>query len=179
MRQLFFAIAILASFSLAANVTTIDTSKKDNAQNANEWRIQIGASAGAPTPLALVAGLGYKSLIFRMQGMYFPKGENDYWCNVRGSLSWTFFRHLPYNIDLGIASGYAFAESPNGIHEALNKANGKKIVFPYNYEETLDISPEITIHLYGIYTQIAIPVHFFMGNEKPSIMWRAGYIFEI
>lgn len=178
MRQLFFAIVILTSICFATKATAEEVQKTSEERTGN-WRFQVGLSAGEPTPLALTAGLGFKSLIFRMQGMYFPKGEDDYWTNIRGSISLTLFRHLPYNIDLGIASGYAFAEAPNGIHKALNKANNANIVYPYNYEETLDISPEITIHLYRIYTQIAIPVHFFMGNKEPTILWRAGYMLEI
>ena len=176
MRHLILAIALLASVCFAAESTSVSNADK---ASKSDWRFQFGLSAGEPTPLAITAGIGYQSVLFRIQGMGWSNGENDYWCNARGGIAWTFFRELPFNLDLGVGGGYSFAEAPNGYHQALNKANNARYVFPYNYEETLDISPEITIHLYGIYTQIAIPVHFFMGNKEPTILWRAGYMLEI
>ncbi|MBO7550225.1 MAG: hypothetical protein J6T62_01675 [Fibrobacter sp.] len=173
MRYFFTAILLFATFCFATEIT--DTGKAQT----KEKRIQFGISAGDPTPLSIVAGVGYKSAIMRIQGMGWRNGENDYWCAMRGGLSWTFFRELPFNVDLGIGGGYSFAEAPNGMHKALNDANGAMYVLPYNYEETLDLSVEVWVHLYGIYTQISYPVYFFMDHTKPTLLWRAGYMFEI
>lgn len=178
MRHLILAIALIASMCCATESAGTSDANAGK-ESKSDWRIQLGVSAGAPTPLAITAGFGYQSALFRIQGMGWKNGTNDYWCNARGGIAWTFFRELPFNLDLGVGGGYSFAEAPNGYNKALNKANNAKYVLPYNYEETLDISPEITIHLYGIYTQIAIPVHFFMGNKEPTILWRAGYMLEI
>lgn len=174
MRHLFIAIALIASMSFAAESDT----PTEGAKSSN-WRFQFGLSAGEPTPLAITAGIGYQSALFRIQGMGWKNGTDDYWCNARGGIAWTFFRELPFNLDLGVGGGYAFAEAPNGYHKALNKANNARYILPYNYEETLDISAEIFVHLYGLFTQISVPVHYFMGNEKPAILWRAGYMVEI
>lgn len=180
MRHLFFAIALFATACLAAESASINKAEAGNTQaKKSDWRIQLGISTGSPTPLAATAGIGYKSAIFRLQGMGWRNGTDDYWTNIRGGIAWTFFRELPFNLDLGVGGGYSFAEAPNGYHKALNKANNAKYVLPYNYEETLDISAEATVHFYGIFTQISVPVHFFMGNKEPTILWRAGYMLEI
>lgn len=181
MRILFFVIALCSSLCFAAENANkeLEASKSQAKASAQKnLRFQVGFSAGDPGPLAAVVGIGYKAPVFRIQGMAWQNGEEDFWCNLRGSLAWTFFRSLPFNIDLGVGSGYAFAKAPNGMHQELNKANKAKYVHPYNYEETLDLSIESMIRLYGIFTQISYPVHFFMGNTKPTILWRAGYIFE-
>lgn len=180
MRQLLFTIILFASACFAAeSASTENTSGNSANSGKSDWRFQIGLSAGEPTPLAITAGIGYQSALFRIQGMGWKNGTDDFWCNARGGIAWTFFRELPFNFDLGIGGGYAFAEAPNGYHKALNKANGVTYIHPYNYEETLDISAEIFVHLYGIFTQISVPMHYFMGNKEPTILWRAGYMLEI
>lgn len=140
------------------------------------WRIETGIAAGKPTPLMLVAGVGYESAIFRFEGMGVHMGSNDYWCGLRGSLLWTFFRNLPFSVDLGVGGGYEFAEAPNEKHKALNRVNGGKYVYPYNYKESLDISPELWAHLYGFFTQVGYPVYFIRKHDEPKIVWRAGYL---
>lgn len=144
----------------------------------SNWRFEAGFAAGDPTPVNIIAGIGYKPFIMRVQGMGVHKGDNDYWCGFRGSLGVTFFRDLPFSMDFGVGGGYQFAEAPNGIHQALNKANGGIYVYPYNYEESADVSAEVWIHLFGFFTQIAYPVHFFMDHDTPTIIWRAGYLAE-
>lgn len=173
MRLIFTVLILCASFCLASEIP--DTGKK----HTKEGRIQFGISAGDPAPLSVVAGVGYKAAVMRIQGMGWENGENDYWCAMRGGLAWTFFRKLPFNFDLGIGGGYSFAEAPNGMHKALNEANGAMYVLPYNYEESLDLSVEVWVHLYGIFTQLSYPVHYFMDHTKPTLLWRAGYLFEI
>ena len=106
MRYFITAILLFAFFCFATEIS--DTGKAQ----IKEKRIQFGVSAGDPTPLSIVAGVGYKSAIMRIQGMGWRNGENDYWCAMRGGLAWTFFRELPFNIDLGVGGGYSFAEAP-------------------------------------------------------------------
>lgn len=171
MRPIIVLILFCATLCLATGGT-------DNAL-AKEGRIQFGVSAGDPTPLSATIGVGYKSAIMRIQGMGWKNGTDDYWCALRGGLAWTFFRNLPFNIDIGIGGGYAYAEAPNGMHKALNDANGAMYVLPYNFEETLDLSAEVWVHLYGIYTQISYPIYYIMDHTKPTLLWRAGYMFEI
>lgn len=173
MRQFFTAIMLFSSLCLASGI--FDSEEKQT----KEGRIQFGISAGEPTPLSATIGVGYKAAIMRIQGMGWKNGTNDFWCALRGGLAWTFFRELPFNIDVGIGGGYAYAEAPNGMHQALNKANGAMYALPYNFEETLDLSAEVWVHLYGIYTQISYPLYYFMDHTKPTLLWRAGYMFEI
>lgn len=179
MRHLFFAILLLASACIAENVCAKEAGASQAQPPKTDWRFQFGISVGSPTPLAVTAGVGYQSVIFRLQGMGWRNGTDDYWTNFRGGIAWTFLRELPFNLDLGIGGGYAFAEAPNGYHKALNKANNATYVYPYNYEETLDLSLEATVHFYGIFTQVSAPVCYFMGNKEPAILWRAGYMLEI
>lgn len=182
MRILLIISVLCTAFCFASVNTSSDNfvpNSKEGSKNAKNGRIQLGISAGDPTPLSLIVGVGYKSAIFRVQGMAWKNGDEDFWCSARGNLAWTLFNSHPFHIDLGISGGYAFAKAPNGYHQAFNKANNGKYLYPYNYEETLDISADVLVNLYGIFTQISYPLHFFAGNSKPTILWRAGYIFEI
>lgn len=140
------------------------------------WKFEAGVSAGRPTPLMLLAGLSYKSVVFRTQAFGLHFGGNDFWCGYRGSLLWTLFRDLPFSLDLGFGGGYEFAEAPNGYNKALNKAQGERYVRSYNYKESLDVSAEIWARIFGFYTQIGIPIHYFQKHDEPSILWRIGYI---
>lgn len=140
------------------------------------WRFEAGVSAGELTPLSLVTGFGYKNFIFRLQGLGLHSGPNDYWCGLRGSLLWTFFRELPFSFDVGASAGYAFAEAPNEMHKALNKLNGGKYVYPYNYRELLDISLEMWVKLYGVYTQISVPAYRIKEHDAPNFIWGIGII---
>lgn len=172
-----FALAMLLSAAcFAAETAANDGSGAKTAPAPSNWRFEAGFAAGDPTPVNIVAGIGYKPFIMRVQGMGVHKGDNDYWCGFRGSLGVTLFRDLPFSLDFGVGGGYQFAEAPNGIHQALNKANGGIYVYPYNYEESADVSAEVWIHLFGFFTQIAYPVHFFMDHDTPTIIWRAGYL---
>ena len=105
--------------------------------------------------------------------------DNDFWTALRGNLSWTLFRELPFNLDLGISGGYQYARAPNRMHQALNAANGKTLVYPYNYRESLDISIEYRIHLYGVFTQLTYPIHRFLDHESRSFQWRVGYMVNL
>ena len=108
----------------------------------------------------------------------FRFGPDDFWTGFRGSVAWKFFRELPFSLDLGLGGGYAFAKAPNEIHKALNRANGKRYVRSYNYKESLDISAEVRANIYGVFTQIGIPVHYFMKHDEPTVLWQVGYTYK-
>ena len=131
------------------------------------------------TPVMGTIGFGYKNAILYIEGMGAHKGDNDFWCGLRGDLAWTFFRELPFNLDLGVSGGYEYARSPNKIHQALNKSNGGTFVLPYNSRESAEISLEVRAHLYGFFTQIAYPVYHFLKHDEPTYVWRVGYMINI
>jgi hypothetical protein len=85
---------------------------------------------------------------------------------------------LPFSLDLGLGGGYAFAKAPNEIHRALNNANKKRYVRSYNYKESLDISAEIRANIYGVFTQLGIPLHYFMKHDEPTVLWQVGYAYK-
>lgn len=142
------------------------------------WRFEAGFGARNQTPLVLVGGFGYKNVDLRLQGMGFHKGANDYWCGFRGSLLWTFLKDRPFQVDLGIGGGYEFAEAPNGMHKALNQANEALYLYPYNFKEVLDVSAEVWTHIYGVYTQISVPVYKFMDHDTATFLWGVGYMVQ-
>ena len=145
--------------------------------HASNWRFNAGLGMRNQTPIVAMAGIGYKEVVFRAQGMGYLHNKNDFWCGVRGSLLWTFFKDLPLNFDAGIGGGYEYARAPNEMHKALNKANGLT-VFPYNYKEIGDISIELWTHIYGFYTQISVPTKKFIEHDAKKLLWGVGYIFE-
>lgn len=146
--------------------------------DASDWRFDLGVGIRNLSPMVLVGGFGYKDITFRMQGLGAHSGPNDFWCGIRGSLLWTFFKDLPFNFDAGIGSGYDFAKAPNKMHQALNDANNANYLYGYNYRENLDVSLELWTHLYGFYTQISIPAYPFIKHDAPKVLWGAGYLFQ-
>ena len=141
------------------------------------WQFEAGISGGRPTPIMLNAGVGYKNFFFRAMGGGFHFQPDEYWVGFRGSFAWKFFRGLPFSIDAGIGSGYAFAKAPNQIHKALNRANKIKYIRSYNYVEALDISVEMRANIYGVFTYIAVPIHCFMKHDEPNVIWQVGYAY--
>ena len=146
--------------------------------HASEWRFSIGAGLRNQTPVVLIGVVGYSNLMLYVEGMGFHSGPNDYWCGVRGSLLWTFFKDFPFHMDAGVSGGYEYAESPNEMHRALNKANNAMYALPYNYKETADISIELWTHFYGLYTQISVPVNRYREHDTKKLLWGAGYMYE-
>lgn len=146
-----------------------------HAQQKN-WHVDAGFGSRNMTPLVLVTGISYKNVGIRVQGLGQHSGANDFWCGVRGSLLWTFFRDLPFRLDLGVGSGYEYAEAPNMMHKDLNKANKGTFLLPYNYVENMDISAEVWTHLYGFYTQISIPAYRFYNHDAPTLLAGIGYL---
>ncbi|MBR4348711.1 MAG: hypothetical protein IKP90_07225 [Fibrobacter sp.] len=161
---------IVAALGIALYVTA--------AHAESPWRFQAGVSAGRLTPVIIETGIGYKAALLHIGGFGFHNDANDFWCGVRGGLDWTFLRHLPFRIDAGIGAGYEYAQAPNKMHQAVNKANKAKYLYPYNYKESLDVSAEMRIHLFGFFTQIDIPLHNFMEHDAPDMLWRIGYMIE-
>lgn len=148
------------------------------AENKSPWQFEAGIAASRPTPIMLNAGVGYENVFFRVAGGGMYLGSNEFWVGYRGNLAWKFFREHPFSLDLGISGGYAFAKAPNEIHRALNKANKKLMVRPYNYKESLDISADIRANIFGVFTEIAIPIHYFMKHDEPTIIWQIGYAYK-
>ena len=146
--------------------------------HASEWNFNVGIGARNHTPLVLVGGISYSDITFRVQGLGNHNGPNDFWCGIRGSLLWTFFRDLPFNFDVGIGGGYEYAEAPNELYRAINRANGDKYIFSYNLMETSDISLEIWTHLYGWYTQISVPAYYIKKHNSPKLLWGVGYLID-
>ena len=109
-------------------------------------------------------------------GMHY--GPRDFWCGIRGSFLWKFFKDQPFNLSVGVGSGYEYAQAPNDMHKALNDANNAPYLYAYNYKENLDISGEVWASMYGFYTQISIPFYKFKDHDTPFILWGAGYIFQ-
>ena len=169
-------IAILG-IALCAVTAYAGETAQDSGKD-SPWRFQAGVSAGRLTPVMVEAGIGYKAALLHVAGLGFHHGPNDFWCGVRGGIDWTFFRRLPFSIDGGIGGGYEFAAAPNKMHQAVNKANDAKYLYPYNYKESLDISAEVRFHLFGLFTQIDIPLYNFMKHDAPDYLWRAGYLVE-
>lgn len=167
---LFFLTLLLAS-NLFASEVSANKAK-------SSWKFEAGISAGRLTPIMLLGGVSYKSATFRIQAFGLHFDANDFWCGYRGSFLWTFFKDLPFSLDLGFGSGYEFVEAPNGYNKALNKVEGKHYVRPYNYRENLDVSAEIWARIYGVYTQIGIPVHRFQSHDEPNLNWRIGYLHQ-
>ena len=162
----FFAIVFALSVSLSFGETP--------------WRAAAGVSAGTLTPVMVTLGAGYENAIFYVEGMGMKRaGEDRFWTAIRGSLAWTLFWDMPFNIDLGVSGGYQYARAPNEMHKALNKANGKIYVFPYNYRETGDVSIEYRVHLYGFFTQLTYPVMRFLHHDSRNFQWRVGYMASI
>ncbi|MDD5942409.1 hypothetical protein [Fibrobacter sp.] len=143
------------------------------------FRFNLGVGIRNQTPVVAIGGMGYDNVILRVQGMGWHQGPNDFWCGFRGSLLYTFFRDLLFNFDVGIGGGYEFAEAPNKMHQAFNKANNAMLLRPYNYKEEADISLELWTHLYGFYTQISVPAYRFIEHDPPKLLWGAGYMVEI
>lgn len=139
------------------------------------WKAEVGFGSRNISPMVVVAGVSYKDIGLRFQGLGQHSGPNDYWCGARGTLYWKFFSSLPFNFDVGIGGGYEYAEAPNKMHQAINHANDGMIVYPYNFKENLDISLEIWTHLYGFYTQISVPAIQIREHDAPDILWGVGY----
>lgn len=150
----------------------------DDWYSLSHFRFNLGAGIRNQTPIVAIGGIGYEDVIFRVQGMGWHQGPNEFWCGVRGSLLYTFFRDLPFNFDAGIGGGYEFAETPNKMHKAFNEANKPLYLIPYNYKEEADISLELWAHLYGFYTQISVPAYRFIEHDAKRLLWGAGYMVE-
>lgn len=159
-------------------VTTLACSQPSLAHklDSGNFRFDIGFGSREQSPIILVGGLGYKNFVLRMQGMGIHNGPNDFWCGIRGSLLWTFFKNLPFNFDVGVGGGYEYAQAPNKMHQALNRVNKARYVQPYNYKEELDVSIELWTHFYGFYTQIGVPAYQFKSHDSSTILWGAGYM---
>lgn len=166
LRSLIFAITAFFCIGTAAA-----------SEHKSPWQFEVGISAGRPTPIMINAGVGYENVFFRATGGGMHLGSNEFWVGYRGNLAWKFFRELPFSLDLGISGGYAFAKAPNEIHRALNNANKKRYVRSYNYKESLDISADIRANIYGLFTEIAIPIHYFIKHDEPTILWQVGYAY--
>ena len=151
----------------------------DDWYSLSHFRFNLGAGIRNQTPVVAIGGIGYDNVILRVQGMGWHQGPNEFWCGVRGSLLYTFFRDLPFNFDTGIGGGYEFAETPNKMHKAFNEANKPLYLIPYKYKEGADISLELWTHLYGFYTQISVPAYRFIEHNVKKVLWGAGYMFEI
>ena len=146
--------------------------------HADDWRFVAGVGTRNQTPIVAIGGIGYKDVILRVQGMGVHRETNHFWCAIRGSLLWTFFRELPFNFDAGVGGGYEYARAPNDIHQSINKANGNRLILPYNYKEIGDVSLELWAHLYGLYTQISVPAYRIIKHDAKRVLWGAGYMVE-
>lgn len=167
-RRIAFTLILLAGLSFG-----------DILPESGPLRAVAGVSIGRQTPIMATLGLGYQNAILYVEGMGIHKGDNDFWCGLRGNLSWTLFWNKPFNLDLGVSGGYEYARAPNGMHQALNDANNLTIVLPYNYNESLDIGVEIRAHLYGFYSQMGYPLYHFRKHDEPTLTWRMGYMVNL
>lgn len=181
LKQLFLAVIVFLGTGIAlasGNAPENVPQSTPAITKQSPWQFEVGISAGRPTPIMLNAGIGYENIFFRVMGGGFHLDADKYWVGFRGSLAWKFFRELPFSLDLGIGSGYSFAKAPNQINKALNRANGKRFVRSYNFKESLDISAEVRANIYGVFTQIGIPVHYFMKHDEPTVLWQVGYAYR-
>jgi hypothetical protein len=161
------AISAFAVFSHASDV-----------QSQDNFRFSLGAGIRNQTPVVAIGGIGYKNVQLYVQGMGFHYGANDFWCGVRGSLLWAFFSDFPFRFEAGVGGGYEYAEAPNEMNNALNVAHNEKYVYPYNYKELLDITADLRINLFGVFTQISFPAYRFKDHDAPDFSWRVGYLME-
>jgi hypothetical protein len=176
-RLVIVSFLIFCTGNALAGETVNADENKSAASEKSPWTFEAGISAGRPTPLMIHAGIGYENVFFKAMGgaMYF--GTDDFWVGYRGGFAWEFFRELPFTLDLGIGCGYAFAKAPNKYLKALNRANSDRLARSYNYKESFDISAEVRANIYGVFTYLAIPVHYFMKHDEPTVLWQVGYAY--
>lgn len=172
-----FAYPITSSAAEASAKAPKSISASTDSSAESPWNFEIGASAGTPAPLLLLAGVRYNGAYLRAEGLGNHRKANDYWCGFRGSLGFDFLNRPEWGLELGTSAGYSYAEAPDGMHRALNEANGATYLYPYSKEETLDVSAEAGARLFGFHTRIEIPFLYPMGNKRPRPLWRAGYTF--
>ena len=170
-------ITVFLCFLCMAAVPAL-ASPADSTAETSPWKFGAGVSFGKLTPVMIEGSIAYKAATLHVAGLGFHKGANDFWCGMRGSFGWRIPKDLPFSVELGVGGGYEFAEAPNAIHQAVNDANGAKYLYPYNYKEGLDISGEIRIHLFGLFSQISLPIYKFKDHDAPSMLWRVGYVME-
>ena len=176
LKRLLLVVTIVFCTGIA--FATENSTEASPATAGSPWQFEAGISAGRPTPIMINAGVGYNNFFFRVMGGGLYLDHDEYWVGFRGSFAWKFFRGLPFSLDLGIGTGYAFANAPNGYLRALNRANNKRLVRPYNYKESLDISAEVRANIYGVFTYVAVPVHCFMKHNEPNVIWQVGYAYS-
>ena len=163
---------ILACSVIFASTFALGETKKEH--------FEFGIGTHNQAPILLTLGYHINNLGLRLQGSAYYNDDNDYWCAYRFSTYWKFFRELPFNIDFGLSVGYAFANAPNKMHQALNDANGARYTYPYNYKELEDFSADLWAHLYGFYTQVSVPLYKVADHDhdSPNILWGAGYMIQ-
>jgi len=165
-----------AFWALAFLATGVQAEPAKTETAPSPWKFSAGISAGTLTPVMLEASVGYKAITLHVEGFGFHEGKNDYWCGVRGALTYSIFYSLPFSLELGVGGGYEFAEAPNEIHRALNQANNAMYLYPYNYRELLDVSGVLRINLLGFFSQISFPALRFKDHDSPDYYWRIGYM---
>ena len=170
-------IAIFSCALCALSVSSFAEPGKNGAE-ASPWRFGAGVSAGSLVPIMLEGSVSYKAFTTHLGGFGYHHGPRDFWCGMRGGIGWTLLRGLPFHIDGGIGGGYEFAEAPNGMHLAVNDANKANYLYPYNFKESLDVSAEIRIHLFGFFSQLSFPIYNFKNHDAPDMLWRIGYLAE-
>ena len=168
--------AFLCALCVAISPTLAETA--DSTAKAPSWQFGAGVSIGSLTPVMIEGSATYKALSMHVSGFGVYKGTNDFWCGVRGGIGWRIPHDLPFSMELGLGGGYEFAEAPNEIHKAINDANDANYLYPYNFKESLDISGEIRIHLFGFFSQLSFPIYNFREHDAPFMLWRIGYIAE-
>ena len=136
------------------------------------WRFEGGVSVGNPTPLALVAGFGYKNVIFRAEGLGAHNGPNDFWCGYRGSLAWTFFRNLPFKLDVGVGGNSAWTrfKVPDQKYALHNMVDSEGEVFDYVYDVR---------HRRDAYWVTSVQVPLLVGGQWGRFYFLAGAKFDM
>ena len=177
MMRIFPKIAVFLCALCMATASPHAAPDQDTAE-ASPWRFGAGVSVGSLVPVMFEGSVGYKAATLHVAGFGVHKGPNDFWCGVRGGIGWRIPHALPFGIELGVGGGYEFAEAPNGMHKAVNAANDTRTLYPYNFVESLDVSGEIRIHLFGLFSQLSFPVYNFMNHDAPYMLWRVGYLVE-
>lgn len=174
LRAFFKATAL---FALALCVSA-HSEMRPTEQGKSPWYFGAGISAGRLTPVMVEGSIGYRAATLHIAGFGVHNGANDFWCGIRGSIGWRIPQALPFSIEFGIGGGYEFAEAPNEMHKAFNKANDANLLYPYNFKEILDVSATTRINLFGFFTQLSFPIYTFMNHDTPNMLWRAGYLVE-
>lgn len=144
------------------------------------WSYRLGLGVGKPEIWSAQGYVYYKHSYISGAWGGFWRAKLKWWTASRLSLGHAIIDQGDYALELGLTGAYNWFQAPDSMAMEINRLYGARVLHNVQFQQQLNLGPQITARLWGAEIQAIWPVLQILDQRKDFYTeWRIGYSWKL